>query len=77
MENLLNRGLKFTILPLKLDITQTLVDFRRFERSTIWHEFWFGTDPKIEIAIPIFQVQRNNMPKNYATPQGLKTFWGQ
>ena len=44
MENLLNRGLKFTILPLKLDITQTLVDFRRFERSVIWHEFlvWKG-----------------------------------
>ena len=44
MENLLNHGLKFTILPLKLDITQTLVEFRRFERSTIWHEFWFQRD---------------------------------
>ena len=30
METLLNRGLKFTILPLKLDITQTLVEFRKF-----------------------------------------------
>ena len=41
MVNILNCGLKFTILPLKLDITQTLVDFRRYEISAIWHEFWF------------------------------------
>ena len=41
MNKLLNRGLNFAILPLKLDITQVLVDFKRFERSTIWHEFWY------------------------------------
>ena len=29
MEELLNLGLKFAILPLKLDITQVLVDFKR------------------------------------------------
>ena len=46
MENLLNRGLKFTILPLKLDITHKLVDFRRFERSAIWHEFGLERSPK-------------------------------
>ena len=28
MEKLLNRGLNFSILPLKLDITQTLVEFK-------------------------------------------------
>ena len=35
MVALLNRGLIFAILPLKLDLTQVLVDFKRFERSII------------------------------------------
>ena len=39
MENLLNRGFNFSILPLKLDLTQVLVDFKRFERSVIWQEY--------------------------------------
>jgi hypothetical protein len=72
LENLLNRGLKFTILPLKLDITQTLVEFRRFERSTIWHEFWFQRDTQEQYEKPIFRVEKNNLPQNYTVPQDLK-----
>ena len=34
MNKLLNRGLNFAVLPLKLDLTEVLVDFKRFERST-------------------------------------------
>ena len=41
MLKLLNRGLNFAILPLNLDITQVIVNFKRFERSFIWKEFWF------------------------------------
>ena len=74
MLNLLNRGLNFIILPYKLDITQTLVDFKRFERSIIWHEFWFGQENLEEKEKPIFKTQKNNLPKNYTVPQGLKTF---
>ena len=44
MEKLLNRGLKFAILPLKLDMTQVLVDFKRYEKSVVWQEFWHGRD---------------------------------
>ena len=44
MSSLLNKGLNFSILPLKLDITQILVDFRKYERRVIWHEFWFGRE---------------------------------
>ena len=44
MINLLNCGLNFAILPLNLDLTQVLVDFKRFERSMIWKEFWFGRE---------------------------------
>ena len=39
MEKVLNRGLNFAILPLKLDLTQVLVDYERFERTMIWQEF--------------------------------------
>ena len=29
MVNLLNRGFNFTILPLKLDLTEVMVDFKK------------------------------------------------
>ena len=44
METVLNKGLKFSILPLKLDITRVLTDFRGFERTMIGREFWYGKD---------------------------------
>ena len=53
MNRLFNRGLNFSILPLKLDITQTLVEFKRYERSAIWTEFWYGKDNE-QIEEPIF-----------------------
>ena len=63
MENLLNRGLNFTILPLKLDITQTLVYFKRLERSLIWHEFFFQNENQDQYEKPLFRVEKNNLPK--------------
>ena len=44
MERVLNKGLKFAILPPKLDVTQVLTDFERFKRSMVWNEFWFGRE---------------------------------
>ena len=74
MKSLLNRGLSFSILPLKLDLTQVLVDFKRFERSVIWHEFWFGQKDKESFTPPIFKTHKRNLPKNYTTPKELKTY---
>ena len=54
MDKLLNRGLNFSILPLKLDITQILVDYRKFERSVIWHEFWFARETQNEFQKTVF-----------------------
>ena len=71
MSNLLNRGLNFSILPLKLDITQILVDFRKYERSIIWHEFWFGRETENEYEKPMFKTHKTLMPKNHTTPKGL------
>ena len=62
MNRLLNRGLNFSILPLKLDITQTLVEFKRYERSAIWTEFWYGKDNK-KIEEQIFRTHTTNYPK--------------
>ena len=44
MDELLNLGLKFAILPLKLDITQVLVDFKRYKQSLVWKEFFDGKE---------------------------------
>ena len=73
MIKLLNRGLNFSILPYKCDITQVLADYKRFERSVIWTEFWHGrTDCNIEKQI--FKQHKTNLPKNYSVPEGLKVF---
>ena len=76
METLLNRGLSFTVLPLKLDLTEVLVDFKRFERSAIWHEFMYGKEKDDNYEAPIFKQHKTNLPKNYTTPKELKTFLG-
>ena len=76
MRNLLNKGFNFSILPLKLDLTQVLVDFKRFERSVIWHEFFYGSESDNEFNEKIFKVSKTNLPKNYKSPEGLKTYLG-
>ena len=76
MTRLLNMGLKFSVLPHKLDLTEVLVDFKRFERSVIWHEFWAEIEDKADYEKPIFKSQKFNLPKNHTIPQGIKTFLG-
>ena len=73
MYRLLNRGLNFSLLPLKPDITQTLVEYKRFARSAIWAEFHYGKNSQ-EPEEKIFKTHKTNMPKNYSYPEGLKTF---
>ena len=74
MNNLLNRGLNYSILPKKLDITQVLLDFERFKRKMIWKEFFHGQEQEQEYSEPIFKTKKNNMPKDHITPHGLTTF---
>ena len=63
MWEVLNMGLKFAILPLKLNITQVLVDFRKFERNLVWKEFFFGKEPDEKYKPKIFQTHKTNFPK--------------
>ena len=74
MENLLNRGFNFSILPLKLDITQVLVDFKKFERSVIWHEYFHDSESNGDFRKRIFKSNKCNLPKKYKSPKGLKTY---
>ena len=73
IEKLFNKGLNFSVLPNKLDITQVLVDYKRYERSTIWTEFWYGKE-QLDQNIPIFKQIKSNLPKNYSVPEDLKIF---
>ena len=76
MNSLLNRGLNFSILPLKLDITQILVDYMNYERRVIWQKFWFGqeTDQEYMYEKPIVKTNKSNMPQNYKIPQGMQMY---
>ena len=75
MLRLLNRGLNFSILPHKLDITQTLADFRKYERADIWHEYHYGKEKNNkEPNDIIFREEKTSLPKNYSIPEGLKVF---
>ena len=58
MLKILNRALNFAILPLKLDITQILVDYNRFARTAIWQEYWFGRDTDEAYTEPIFRKRK-------------------
>ena len=73
MQSLLNRALNFAVLPMKLDITEMLVDFNRFARATKWQEFWYGREINEPYTKPIFKTHKTNLPKNHPTPIGLKT----
>ena len=74
MESILNRGFNFAILPLGLDITQILVDFKRFERSIIWQEYFYGRESDNERKENIFKIQKYNLPRNYNIPDDLKNY---
>ena len=72
MHKVLNRGLKFAILPLKLDMTQVLTDFRKHERTIVWQEFWLGKDQDKPYKPQMLKVKKNNnFPRNYKSPKGI------
>ena len=77
MEELLNLGLNFAVLPIRLDITQILVDYKKYERSLVWHEFWFGREnAHTTYNPPMFKTNKTNFPKNHTIPEGLKVMIG-
>ena len=51
-----------------------MTDFKRFERTIIWKEFWYGRPQPENRKIPIFKSKKNNLPKNYSSPKNLSYF---
>ena len=74
MIKLLNRGLNYCILPKDLDITQLLTDLKKFERTMLWAEFWYGKESDHVNDQNIFKKIKTNLPKNHPTPSGLKIY---
>ena len=78
MLSLLNRGLNFAITPFKLNVTELLVNFARFERSCMWVEYWANKKDDEEDVndynAPLFKKQKSNLPKNPS--RELKTCLG-
>ena len=74
METVLNRGLNCTILPLRLDITQVLVNIRRHERTRVWKEVWHGKNYEGTYLPPIFKQKKNYFPqKNMQHQEDFRT----
>ena len=75
MLKVLNKGLNFSVLPYKIDNTLVLTEFRRFERTILWSEFWMekGNNEEREKSQSIFKIQKNNFP-NYKSSESLKAF---
>ena len=72
MIKILNRGINFCITPLKLNITEILVDYRKFERKMKWKEFWSEQDQTDNNFKPeLFPKEKSNLPPK--TSQNPKT----
>ena len=74
MTKILNRGLKFSVLPLKMDLTQLLTEFRRHERTMVWKEFWYNSENDEAYEAPIFKEKKSNFPRNHSAPKGLQDY---
>jgi hypothetical protein len=78
MKTVLNRGLNFCVTPLTLNITNVQVDYRKFERSIKWKEFFANQNDDAESDIEpsckkdIFPKEKSNIPLNSST--AVKTF---
>ena len=75
MTTLLNRGLNFAIQPMKLNMTELLVNFQKFQRTIMWVEYWTNQEKDEdddEYKEPIFKKKKTNLPSN-PSPE-VKTF---
>ena len=61
-------------MPNKIDITQVLVDIKRFERACIWTKFHHGKDDKDTQNEQTFKKNKTNLPQKYTVPEDLNIF---
>ena len=71
----LYRGINFTILTLKIDLTEVMVEYNYFEISAILHEFLYGRKKDDQHEATFFVPhQTTNLPNNYTSPRELTNF---
>jgi hypothetical protein len=69
MSKILNRGLNFCVTPNSPNVTDLLVDYRKFERKMRWKEFFHDKEDEDNIYIPpIFPQEKSNLPPKGGTP---------
>ncbi len=52
MSKILNRGLNFCVTPNSPNVTELLVDYRKFERKMRWKEFFHDKEDEDKEYIP-------------------------
>jgi peptide-methionine (R)-S-oxide reductase len=72
MLNLLNKGLNFSVKPLYVNLADILTDFKKFERTVRWKEFFH--EKETVYSPPIFKKEKTNLPTNHQPPRNLKVF---
>ena len=72
MKSLLGRARNFSVLPLKLDITEVLVDYNRFARAAIWQEYWHGREKDEMYKKPIFKTKKKTYQKTTQLQRDLR-----
>ena len=72
MEDLLNRGLNFSILSKKLDNTQLQADYKRFEKSVIWQEYFFNYEEDVDFE---HQISENKSTQKLQIPRRFENFF--
>jgi hypothetical protein len=71
MSKILNRGLNFYVTPPNLNVTEMLVDYRKFERKMKWKEFFSDKDKENDDQekIPeVFPKEKSNLPPKGGSP---------
>jgi hypothetical protein len=72
MKNVLSKGLNFCVTPEQINLTELLVDFRKFERSMKWKEHFKDEIEEEEWKTEIFPKEKTNLPPKNS--KHLETF---
>jgi hypothetical protein len=66
MKNVLSSGLNFCVTPDQINLTELLVDFRKFERSMTWKEYFKDEERNEEWKPEIFPKEKSNLPPKHS-----------
>jgi hypothetical protein len=72
MKNVLSKGLNFCVTPEQINLTELLVDLRKFERKMKWKEYFKDETEEEEWKQEIFPKEKTNLPPKHT--KHLDTF---